>query len=152
MPSFGECCLSSEPGSERGLSAFSAGRILESLATIFHVPIVAACCHPCCRIIDGDGLVLNRQGVYQKWVLSTIDLDNPLFHLDYQFEKMEEVRRAYGPDVTVKVYEEEGWWRVIPRRDDLDVLDIIRRFDLESLDSYLARSERFQDEHRGLIR
>lgn len=129
-------------------SAFSAGRILESMATIFHVPIVAACCPFCCRIIDRDGLTLNRQGVYQRWVLATLDLDNPLFHLDYQFDKMEAVRIAYGPDVFIRVYEEEGWWRILPQRPDLDILDIIKKFELEQLEAYFARSTKVQDAAR----
>lgn len=130
-------------------SAFSGGRIVQSLATIFHIPIVAACCDQCCRIVDRDGLVLNRQGVYQKWVLAEIDLDNPLFHLDYQFDKMEEVRKAYGPDVVIRVYEEEGWWRIYPQRPDLDIADIIKRFALERLEDYFARSAKVQDAARA---
>ena len=45
-----------------------------------------------------------------SWVLgapnnaATLDLDSPLFHLDYQFGKMEEIRKAFGPAVTIKVY------------------------------------------------
>ncbi len=129
-------------------SAFSAGRILESIATLVHVPIVAACCPQCCRIIDRDGLRVDRQGVYQKWVLGTLDLDNPLFHLDFQFDKMEAVRKTYGADVTIRVYEEEGWWRVFPQRADLDILDIIKAFQLERLEDYLARSAKVQDAAR----
>ncbi len=130
-------------------SMFSAGRLLQSAATLFHIPIVAACTRQCCRIIDRDGLILNRQGVYQKWVLDTLDLDNPLFHLDFQWEKMEAVRRAFGPDVSIRVYEEEGWWRVLPRKPDLDILDIIKAFELESLEAYLARSAKVQDNARN---
>jgi predicted amidohydrolase len=126
-------------------SAFSGGRILESLATVYHVPIVAACYRQCCRIVDRDGLVLNRQGVYQRWVSAELDLDNPLFHLDFQFDKVEAIRKEYGPDVILRVYEEEGWWRVVPRRPDLDILDIIRKFELERLEDYLARSAAVQD-------
>jgi hypothetical protein len=122
-------------------SAFSGGRIIQSIATIFHVPIVAACYPQCCRIIDRDGLVLNRQGVYQKWVSGVIDLDNPLFHLDDQWEKVEAVRREYGPGVHVQMYEEEGWWRIYPQRDDIDIPEIIKKFDLEPLDAYLKRSD-----------
>lgn len=133
-------------------SAFSGGRILQSAATLFHVPIVAACTPQCCRIIDRDGLVLNRQGVYQKWVLATLDLDNPLFHLDYQFEKMEEVRRAYGPDVFIRVYEEEGWWRIYPQRADIDILEVIKRFELEPLEEYLLRSTMRQNAARTKAR
>lgn len=130
-------------------SAFSGGRIIQSLATVFHVPIVAACCDQCCRIVDRDGLVLNRQGVYQKWVSAVLDLDNPVFHLDYQFDKVEAIRKAYGPDVFIRVYEEEGWWRVVPRKDDIDIVDIIKKYELETLEDYLARSTRVQEEARA---
>ena len=129
-------------------SAFSAGRILEAIATIHHVPIVAACYPGCCRIIDRDGLTLNRQGVYQPWVTATIDLDNPLFHLDAQFQKVEAVREAYGADVTIRVYEEEGWWRIFPERPDLDILQIIETFELERLEDYFARSAAAQAAQR----
>ena len=130
-------------------SAFSAGRLIESMATVFHVPIVAACCHQCCRIVDRDGLILNRQGVYQPFVTGVIDLDNPLFHLDYQFEKMENVRQEYGPDVQVKVYQEEGWWRVIPVKVGLDIVKIIEKHKLEPLEKYFARSTRCQNRGRS---
>jgi beta-ureidopropionase len=129
-------------------SAFSGGRILQSIATVFHVPVVAACYQQCCRIIDRDGLILDRQGVYKKWVLATLDLDNPLFHLDFQFEKVEAIRKTYGADVDIRVYEEEGWWRVLPQRPDLDILDIIKAFELETLEAYLARSTKVQDAAR----
>ncbi|MDZ4859786.1 MAG: carbon-nitrogen hydrolase family protein [Candidatus Hydrogenedentes bacterium] len=129
-------------------SAFSGGRILQSLATIYNVPIVCACFEQCCRIIDRDGLIINRQGVYQKWVTGVIDLDNPLFHLDFQFEKVEAIRKAYGPDVHIQVYEEEGWWRVLPQRLELDILDIIKKYELETLDAYIARSTSVQDKNR----
>lgn len=129
-------------------SAFSGGRILQSLATIYHIPIVCASCEQCCQIIDCDGLVLNRQGVYQKWITSELDLDNPLFHLDFQFDKVEAIRADYGPNVAIKVYEEEGWWRVLPQKPHIDILDIIRKYELETLDEYLARSTKVQEEHR----
>ena len=129
-------------------SAFSGGRILQSIATLYHIPIVCACFEQCCRIIDRDGLIVNRQGVYQKWITGVIDLDNPLFHLDFQFDKVDDIRKAYGPDVEIKVYEEEGWWRVLPQRPDLDIVEIIKQYGLEPLDVYLARSTTVQNEHR----
>lgn len=129
-------------------SAFSGGRILQSLATIFHIPVVAACYRQCCRIVDRDGLILDRQGVYKKWVLAELDLDNPLFHLDYQFDKLEAVRKTHGPDVEIRTYEEEGWWRIVPRKPGLDILDIIKAFELETLEAYLARSTKVQDAAR----
>lgn len=129
-------------------SAFSGGRIISSIATLFHVPIIAACCRQCCRIIDRDGLVINRQGVYQQWVSAVLDLDTPLFHLDYQFDKVEAIRQEYGPAVTVRVYEEEGWWRILPNAPDVSVPDIVAKYQLETLDDYIARSEAFQNAHR----
>jgi hypothetical protein len=36
----------------------------------------------------------------------------------------------------------------LPQRPDLDILDIIKAFDLETLDAYLARSTKVQDASR----
>jgi len=130
-------------------SAYPAGRLLNAMATVFNVPIVSAAYPPwTCRIVDRDGLQVAKQGVYQQWVFGEIDLDNPLFHLDYHVEKLNRIRRDFGPDVEIKIYEEEAWWRVIPKRDDLDILDIIREYELEPLEEYRKRSLRQQDEAR----
>lgn len=126
------------------LSAYPAGRVLSSMATLYHVPIVAANTPTCCSIIDIDGLTLTRQGIYRQWVIATLDLDTPLFHLDYQFDKMEQIRVKYADDVNVRVYEEEAWWRIEPYTDAVSVPDIIKEFDLEILQEYLARSTAYQ--------
>ncbi|HPK03087.1 MAG TPA: carbon-nitrogen hydrolase family protein [Candidatus Sumerlaeota bacterium] len=130
-------------------SAFSAGRILQSIATLYHLPIVAACRQPRCRIIDRDGLIISRQGDYQRWVCDTLDLDNPLFHLDGQWAKMEEIRKRFGPAIKIRVYEEEGWWRIMPLREDLEIPPIIREYGLQTLEEYFAAAERIQDERRA---
>jgi hypothetical protein len=134
-------------------SAYPAGRLLDAMATVFNIPIVSAANPPwTCRIVDRDGLQVAKQGAYQEWVFGEIDLDNPLFHLDYHFQKLDRIRRDFGPDVDIKIYEEEAWWRVIPKRDDINILDIIRDYELEPLEQYRKRSLQQQDEARKASR
>ncbi len=130
------------------LSAYPAGRTLNSMATIYHAPIVAANTPTCCSIIDLDGLTLTRQGIYRDWVIADLQLDTPLFHLDFQFDKMEQIRVKYGERIEVRVYEEEAWWRILPKDPSVDVPAIIREFELVTFDDYMARATRRQDELR----
>ena len=51
-------------------------------------------------------------------------------------------------DHAVKVYQEEGWWRVIPVKEGLDILTIIKKHKLEPLEKYFARSTRCQNRGR----
>lgn len=120
-------------------SLYPAGRLLESAAALYRLPIVGACPWPTSRIIDCDGQVLNRQGIYRNWAMADLHLDSPLFHLDFQKDKLERIRKDYGTDVDVRVYEESGWWRIFPKREGLSVREIIDRFALEPLDDYLER-------------
>jgi beta-ureidopropionase len=126
-------------------SAFSAGRLLQSMATIYHIPIVAACRYQTCRIVDRDGLVVNYQGNYQRWVTATLDLDNYLIHLDGHWEKLEKIRAELGPRVQIKVYEEEGWWRILPRDPSIEILDLFEKYDLLPLDEYFRRAGEIQE-------
>ena len=130
-------------------SAYPAGRQLNSMATLYHIAIVAANTRTCCSVIDIDGLTLTRQGIYRDWVIADLYLDTPLFHLDYQFDKMEQVRVKYGPLVEVRVYEEEAWWRILPRSSDIGVPKIIEEFGLVTLDQYLRRATERQDRARA---
>lgn len=130
------------------LSAYPAGRVLNSIATLYHVPIVAANTPTCCSVIDRDGLTLTRQGIYRNWVIADLELDTPLFHLDFQFDKMEQIRVKYGEKIEVRVYEEEGWWRILPKDGEVDVPAIIQEFELVTLTQYLERATGAQDRLR----
>ncbi len=131
-------------------SAYPGGRTLTSMATLYHVPIVTANTPTCCAVIDVDGMILTRQGIYRNWVIATLHLDSPLFHLSEQFEKMEQVRVKYGKDITIRVYEEEGWWRIYPQNDAISVKDIIKEFSLVTLKEFLARCESHQNDCRRI--
>ncbi|HOE95220.1 MAG TPA: carbon-nitrogen hydrolase family protein [Candidatus Sumerlaeota bacterium] len=125
-------------------SAYPAGRVLHSMATLFHVPIVAATCRTSCRIIDIDGLDLNWEAIYQKWVAATLRLDSPLFHLDFHFEKIDRLRADLGRAIEIKIYPEEAWWRILPRDQEVDVQELIRAYELVPLEQYLANAEAIQ--------
>lgn len=129
-------------------SAYPAGRTLNSMATLFHIPIVAANTATCCDVIDIDGLSLAPQGIYRDWVIATLHLDSPLFHLDYQFEKMERIRVKYGKEIAIRVYEREAWWRIDPQSDRISVPEIVAEFKLETLKEYLDRATAYQKRHR----
>jgi len=68
-----------------------------------------------------------------------------VFHCDFNGTVIPEIRSVYGPDVTIEVWHEEGLFTLSTNREDLSVADIVREFNLEPLDGYLARNRALQD-------
>ena len=56
-----------------------------------------------------------------------------------------DLRKAYGPDITLRVWHEEGLFTLETHRDGLHVADIVREFSLDPLDVYVERNRVLQD-------
>jgi hypothetical protein len=82
-------------------------------------------------------------------VAHTINLDVALFHCDFNANVIPDIRKTYGPDVTIKVWHEEGLFTLETEQPDLSVDTIIERFSLDPLDAYLARNKVLQDAIRN---
>jgi beta-ureidopropionase len=122
-------------------SAFSAGRLLESYAAILRIPIVAATWCPDCRIYDRCGRIIAHQSPYYPYVVADIQIKQPLFHLDFQTDKVESIRRQYR-DISVDIHDGEGTWTI--NGDNLE--SIIDAHQLVDIDDYLRRAEKAQRE------
>ena len=71
-----------------------------------------------------------------------------LFHCDFNNVQVPHIRARYGPDVTIRIWHEEGMFTVESNREDLSVADIVSEFKLDPLDAYLTRNARLQDAWR----
>ena len=131
-------------------SAYSAGRKLDAIALLNELPIVAAANFHS-RIIDRDGFIAAEEKVYGRYVAATIDLDSPMFNVSEQHQKIAKIRKEYGQAVQIRMFDEEGLWRILPQREDITVPDIIRKFSLVTNKEYIDACEHAQDERRNQI-
>jgi predicted amidohydrolase len=126
-------------------SAFSAGTLLQSLATILNVPVVASTWCPHCRIYDRTGKQIAHQTPYFDYAMADVLVDQPLFHLDRQWDKLEKIRKNH-PELSTEVFDGEGRWTITG--DPKAVQKVIKKYDLLDIDDFLAGAQKKQDAAR----
>ncbi|MGB9608146.1 MAG: carbon-nitrogen hydrolase family protein [bacterium] len=129
-------------------SAYPAGRILNSLALLNNVFIVASTWELKSGIIDVMGRWLVRTDRFSPWVWRDIELEVGVFHLDFQESKPKEIREKYGDKVRVETFGEEALFTIEPRSEELRMEAIIKEFSLVPYRDYLLRAEGKQKEKR----
>ncbi|NLE30070.1 MAG: carbon-nitrogen hydrolase family protein [Phycisphaerae bacterium] len=128
-------------------SAFSAGTLLQGYATILGLPIIAATSCRDCRIYDRTGAMIAHQSPYYDFVFADVLIDQPLFHLDYQFEVLDCIRRDH-PEIGTNVFNGEGRWTFDGVRDPKVFQNLIDHYKLLDVDAYLTRAQEKQDQMR----
>jgi hypothetical protein len=71
-----------------------------------------------------------------------INLDCVVAHLDYNYEKLPELKKRYGADAEIEIAQPEGRFLLTCNRTDMTVWDWVREFGLETIDDYLARARK----------
>lgn len=106
-------------------------------------------------VVDMSGRHLVRQGedsylVRRKklpaWAVAEVAADREVFHLDYNQEKFQAIRKKYGPGVLLEPYPEEDFCLITSRLDGVSVEQIAREFELETMRDYFARSAKLRDQ------
>ncbi len=126
-------------------SAFSAGTLLQSYATVLNVPVVAStwCRH--CRIYDRTGKQIAHQTPYFDYAMADVLIDQPLFHLDRQWDKLEKIRKDH-PELSTEVFDGEGRWTITG--EPAVVQKVIEKYDLLDIDAFLTGAQKKQDAAR----
>jgi len=93
-------------------------------------------------IVDPLGRVLARTSSYNPIICKTLNLDYEVLHLDYNWEKLIEVKRKYGSKVEIDVSRPEAVFIFASNMKQKDVREIIAEFNLETRSEYFNRSER----------
>jgi predicted amidohydrolase len=102
-----------------------------------------------CGILDPFGREVKVTDCYTSIARATVDLDRVMVHLDFNRDKFPDIERKYGREVTVDIPPNLGPALITSRSDKRSADDLVREFGLETLDAYLERSTRANDEKRG---
>lgn len=129
-------------------SAYDGGKHLDIHAWHQHYYVVSAVKSRYARIIDVMGEALATTGTHDPIIARTIDLDVGIFHCDFNSSQIPHIRAKYGPDLTIKVWHQEGIFTLQSNREGLSVADLTEEFLLDPLEAYLARNARLQDAWR----
>ncbi len=96
------------------------------------------------EIRDPLGRVIASNTNYFDYAVGRVNLDCALVHLDYNWERLRKLKAKYGPKVKVSDPGCLGSVLVASEHETISVDEMIKEFELELLDDYLARSLAFR--------
>jgi predicted amidohydrolase len=132
-------------------SAYPAGRILDSIALLNNIYIVASTWELKSGIMDKMGRWLVKTDRFFHWVWRDIELDTGVFHWDFQEDKPKEIKRKYGDKVRIETFGDEALFTIEPLSEEIKIEELIREFSLVPYKDYLNRAEKKQMENRASL-
>jgi len=126
-------------------SAYRGGRQACIWAFLTGAYIVSAILGQGGQIVDLSGRPL-VESTYEALITRRINLDRTLLHMDYNWNKMDDILARYGPQVSMDFFTPEAVWAIGSESDEFSVEDIIREFGLEKRADYFERSRRLRRE------
>src|SRR5262249_23288956 len=136
-------------------SMFWGGQLLQHWALRYGFSVVVSFM-PESAVIDMSGRYLTKQGAdtpqvrakrLPPWAIADVNVDQELFHLDFNEKKFQAIRDKYGTDLDIEVHQPEAFFLLASHREGLTVDQIAKEFELETLRDYLARSVRQRDQN-----
>lgn len=92
------------------------------------------------EIRDPLGEVVASSTNYFNYAVATINLDRKLVHLDNNWEKLAELKKKYGKEVTITDPGKIGAVMITSETAKVSADDMVKEFNIELLDDYLNRS------------
>ncbi len=84
---------------------------------------------------------------YFDFVVTTVNLDRKLVHLDYNWAKLRALKEKYGEKVNIYDPGEVGAVMITSEDEMVSAADMVKEFDIELLDDYFNRSRAVRKEH-----
>ncbi|MCS6831229.1 MAG: carbon-nitrogen hydrolase family protein [bacterium] len=122
-------------------SMYPGGMQLQHWALEHQWWMLSAIGSPQGMLVDPLGRVRKTaQPNYQPVLSASINLDCLVAHLDYNYEKLQQVKRDYGDEVELDIVQPEARFLLINHRRDTSAAEIAKRYDLLLWDDYFRRA------------
>lgn len=99
-------------------------------------------------IISPVGGVVASSTEYFGFATANINLDYAVVFLDYNWDKIRDMKKKYGSRVKVTDPGHLGAVMITSETDEFTMKDIIKEFNLEPIDDYIARSLDYHHKYR----
>jgi predicted amidohydrolase len=93
-------------------------------------------------IVDPLGRVLAESSAYGRVIFAKINLDSKIVHIDYNQQRVADMKKKYKEHVMIAVASPEGVYFISSLHPEISIQDMIKEFEIETLDEYLARARR----------
>lgn len=93
-----------------------------------------------CTVINPMGDLVAQSTNYFSYLVTDINLDYAVVHIDYNREKFQSIKEKYGSKVKIYDPGHVGSVLMTSETDDFSIHDVISEFEIETWDEYYARS------------
>lgn len=122
-------------------SMYPGGMQIQHWAMDYRWWLLSAIGSPQGMLVDPLGRIRKRaQPGYQPIVSADVNLDCLVAHLDYNHEKLLQVKQTYGREVEVDILREETRFLLTCHRVDTTAKEIAQQYDLLLWDDYFRRA------------
>ncbi len=132
-------------------SAYSAGLQLQAYALLHHYYIVTSTYTKDCQVFDITGQrILDDKSDNITISRITLDLDRPLFHENFNMDKLGELLKAHGEEIEMELsMPREQWFVLKCKKPGVSARTLARKIGMEELSDYQSRSRTEIDKRRG---
>ena len=120
-------------------SMYRGGLQLQAWAQELGIYMVSAIAAELGVVVDMSGQVL-AESTYEAVITRRLNLDRRILHMDYNWEKMDQMLAKYGSGIRFDYYTREAKYAIASERPDITVDDLIKEFELEELGDYFQRA------------
>ena len=129
-------------------SAYDGGNLLESYAAVHMYWVISAVRTYHARIIDPLGRTVAESARWDNCAIADIDLQTEVFHIDRQYQKINDIRCVLGDRVEIQTMSEENVFTISSKDPNWPMSRIKEEFGLMSYRDYHAEATEKQNEWR----
>ncbi|MEZ6062976.1 MAG: carbon-nitrogen hydrolase family protein [Planctomycetaceae bacterium] len=129
-------------------SAFAGGLMVNTKAWQHRYCVVSSTAKDTSKICDITGEVVAQTSRWNHWVCAPLNLEKAFLHTWPYVRRFPEIQARYGRDVLIHNFADEEWSIIESRSADVKVADVLKEFDLHTLDELTRLSEARQCECR----
>ena len=124
------------------LSAFRAGFQIPIVAYENRIFIASATPGENSVIVDPLGRTLAESSMYGKIIFSKINLDSRIVHIDYNEQKVANLKKKYKEYVKIDVASPEAIYFLSSYHPKKSIEEMIKEFKIETFDDYFTRARK----------
>jgi predicted amidohydrolase len=124
------------------LSIFRGGFMVPSSALRYQIFIATSTPGENSIIVDPLGRILAESSAYGRIIFAKINLDSQIAHIDYNQQRVADMKKKYQEYVKIEVASPEAVYFISSIHPEISVQDMIKEFEVETLDEYLDRARR----------
>lgn len=122
------------------ISAFEGGRLLQRWALDYSIYVVSAHRAGIGAVVDKSGYLLQKGDPgFQPIIIRDLNMDREIFHLNFNWKKIEGIYAKYGNQIHIDVYRPEAIFALESRSPGLSITDLMQEYNLEPFQAYIQR-------------